>query len=74
MQRRASVSWPFRWTTLADLKLGELVPATLILDAAGEPIGKIEGEAREKDVRSRLDWLLSGKQGKAPKLVQKNDW
>ncbi len=60
--------------TLADLKLGQLVPATLILDEAGEPIGKIEGEAREKDVRSRLDWLLGGKQGRAPKLVQRNDW
>lgn len=60
--------------TLAQLKLGELVPATLILDEQGEVIGKIEGEARDKDVRSRLEWLLGGRQGKQPKIVQKNDW
>ncbi len=60
--------------TLGQLQLGVLVPATLILDEKGEVIGRIEGEARDKDVRSRLDWLLSGRQGKQPKVVQKNDW
>ncbi len=60
--------------TLASLELGVLVPATLVLDAEGTVIGRIEGEAREKDVQSRLDWLLSGRQGKQPKSVQKNDW
>ncbi len=60
--------------TLKELGLGVLVPATMILDERGEVIGRIEGEAREKDIQSRLDWLLNGKQGKQPKLVQKNDW
>ena len=60
--------------TLEVLDLGVLVPSTLILDERGEAVGKIEGEAREKDVRSRLDWLLGGRVGKQPKLVQKNDW
>jgi len=60
--------------TLAGLELGVLVPATLVLDESGAVIGKIEGEAREKDVQSRLDWLLGGRQGKQPKIVQKNDW
>ena len=60
--------------TLAQFKLGVLVPATLILDDGGEIIGRIEGEAREKDIRSRLDWLLHGRQGKQPPIVQKNDW
>jgi thiol-disulfide isomerase/thioredoxin len=60
--------------TLKELELGELVPATVILDAAGIIVGRIEGEASEKDIRSRLDWLLNGRQGKQPKLVQKNDW
>lgn len=59
---------------LTALKLGELVPATLILDENGETIGKIEGEARDNDVRTRVDWLLGGRVGKQPKLVQKNDW
>jgi len=60
--------------TFKELDLGTLVPATLILDESGTVVGKIEGEAREKDVRSRLDWVLNGKQGKQPKVVQKNDW
>lgn len=60
--------------TLKDLDLGILVPATLILDEHGEVIGRIEGEARDKDIRSRLDWLLGGRAGKQPKAVQKNDW
>jgi len=76
--RKSGLRMPV-WTgatdrTLADLKLGVLVPATLILDADGRVVGKIEGEAREKDVRSRLDWLLGGRQGKQPKVEQKNDW
>ena len=60
--------------TLAELDLGVLVPATLVLEESGVVIGKIEGEARDKDVQSRLDWLLAGRQGKQPKIVQKNDW
>ena len=60
--------------TLTRLDLGVLVPATLVLDADGAVVGKIEGEAREKDVQSRLDWLLDGRPGKRPKVVQKNDW
>src|SRR5882724_2119954 len=60
--------------TLTELELGVLVPATLILDEQGNVIGKIEGEAREKDVRSRVDWVLGERMGKQPKVVQKNDW
>lgn len=59
--------------TLKQLDLGVLVPATLILDDHGVVIGRIEGEARDKDVRTRLDWLLGGRQGRQPKIVQKND-
>ena len=60
--------------TLTQLKLGVLVPATLILDEHSEIIGRIEGEAREKDIRARLDWVLGGREGKQPKTLQKNDW
>lgn len=60
--------------TLKALDLGELVPATLILDDNGEVIGRIEGEASNGDIRSRVDWLLNGRTGKQPKPVQKNDW
>ncbi|GAC1418000.1 MAG: TlpA disulfide reductase family protein [Acidobacteriaceae bacterium] len=60
--------------TFTELDLGVLVPATLLLDENGDIIGKIEGEARDKDIRSRLDWVLNGRQGKQPRIVQKNDW
>ena len=60
--------------TLKELNLGELVPATVILDAEGNIVGRIEGEARERDITSRLDWIRDGRRGKQPKLVQKNDW
>lgn len=61
-------------TTLSQFQLGVLVPATLILDDRGEVIGKIEGEARDKDIRTRLDWVLGGRKGQQPKILQKNDW
>ncbi|GAA3748078.1 hypothetical protein GCM10022270_02440 [Terriglobus aquaticus] len=61
-------------TTLKALDLGELVPATLILDDTGTVIGRIEGEASDKDIRSRIDWLLNGRNGKQPKAIQRNDW
>lgn len=60
--------------TLRELSLGEIVPATVVVDVEGNVISRIEGEAREKDIASRLDWLLNGRKGKAPKPVQKNDW
>ena len=59
---------------LTQLDLGVLVPATLIVDEHGSVIGRIEGEARDKDIQSRLDWVLGGRTGKQPKVVQKNDW
>lgn len=57
-----------------ELDLGQLVPSTLILDENGAVVGKIEGEARDKDIRSRLEWVLNGRRGKQPKILQKNDW
>jgi thiol-disulfide isomerase/thioredoxin len=52
--------------TLGRLGFGNVVPATLVLDAQGDVVGRIEGEARDADVRGYLDWLLRGRQGKAP--------
>lgn len=46
--------------------LGDIVPATLILDPQGEVITRITGEATDQDVRTRLDWLLGGRSGPAP--------
>lgn len=46
--------------------LGDVVPATLVLDEQGQVITRIRGEARDEDVRRPLDWLLNGRQGLAP--------
>ena len=58
--------------TLKQFQMGEIVPATLILDRAGQPVSRIMGEASRRDIASRIDWLLKGKTGKAPKAVEKN--
>jgi len=58
--------------TLKHFELGEIVPATLILHRDGAPAFRIEGEASKKDISSRLDWLLSDRSGKQPKILLKN--
>ncbi|HVJ08867.1 MAG TPA: TlpA disulfide reductase family protein [Acidisarcina sp.] len=51
--------------------MGQIVPATLILDEQGYAVARIQGEAREEDLRGRLDWLLNGRAGVAPAAVLK---
>jgi thiol-disulfide isomerase/thioredoxin len=58
--------------TLKLFQLGEMVPATIILDQNGDTIVRIMGEASRKDITSRLDWLLNGRTGKPPKSLLKN--
>jgi thiol-disulfide isomerase/thioredoxin len=58
--------------TLKQFSLGEIVPATLILDRDGTVAFRIEGEASKKDISSRVDWLLSERSGKQPKALIKN--
>jgi len=57
--------------TLDRLNLGNALPATLILDASGEVIGRIQGEARDEDITSRLNWLLNNRQDPAPDPITK---
>lgn len=52
--------------TLDRLQLGNVLPATIIIDENGEVISRIMGEAHEEDVRGPLDWLLDGRNGPAP--------
>ena len=58
--------------SLKQFNLGEIVPATLILDRDSSPVFRIEGEASKKDISSRLDWLLSDRSAKQPKPLIKN--
>jgi thiol-disulfide isomerase/thioredoxin len=55
--------------TMAKAGLGDIVPSTLILDQAGEVITRITGEAREDDIRTRVDWLLKGRAGQTPETT-----
>jgi thiol-disulfide isomerase/thioredoxin len=54
---------------LEDFGLGEIVPGTVIIDGQGEIVGRIKGEARDEDVRSRVDWLLNRRQGPPPEAL-----
>jgi len=56
------------------IRLGEIVPATIIFDRDGSPIFRIMGEASRKDISSRIDWLLSSRSSKSPKPLLKNFW
>ena len=51
--------------------LGDIVPGTAILDAQGNIVARIMGEAHEEDVRGAVDWLLGGKAGRAPAALTK---
>jgi thiol-disulfide isomerase/thioredoxin len=55
--------------TMAKVGLGDIVPSTLILDQGGDVITRITGEAREDDIRGRIDWLLKGRPGQAPEIT-----
>jgi thiol-disulfide isomerase/thioredoxin len=57
--------------TLGSFGLGDIVPGTAVLDERGEIIARIMGEAREEDVRTAVDWLLSNRSGPAPAAVTK---
>jgi thiol-disulfide isomerase/thioredoxin len=58
--------------TLHDFQLGEIVPATIILDRQGQPAFRIMGQASKKDIFARVDWLLSDRSSKSPKPLLKN--
>jgi thiol-disulfide isomerase/thioredoxin len=57
--------------TLGNFGLGDIVPGTAILDERGEIVARIMGEAREEDVSSAVNWLLSDRSGPAPAAVTK---
>jgi thiol-disulfide isomerase/thioredoxin len=59
-------------TTLHELQLGEIIPATLILDRQGIPVFRIMGQASKKEIFARVDWLLSDRSSESPKLLLRN--
>ena len=51
---------------MEQLGLGAALPATAIIDQQGQIAFRIIGILERKDLTRRLDYLLSGRQGKAP--------
>jgi thiol-disulfide isomerase/thioredoxin len=51
--------------------LGQLLPATMILDSNGQIVSRIEGQAHEEDITQPVDWLLNGKVGTPPAAIVK---
>lgn len=51
--------------------LGNVLPATLILDEQGEIVARIMGQAHQEDIKAPLDWLLGGKVGPPPAATTK---
>jgi thiol-disulfide isomerase/thioredoxin len=56
---------------LERLGLGNVLPATIILDEQGEIIARVMGQAHEEDVKGPIEWLLNGRNGVAPVAVVK---
>ena len=54
------------------LKMGEAAPATAFLDAEGRIVARIQGQMTEEEIPERLDWLLGGQKGPAPKALIKH--
>jgi thiol-disulfide isomerase/thioredoxin len=51
--------------------LGNVLPATIVLDEQGEIIARIQGQAQEQDLRAPLDWLLGSRSGPPPPPLTK---
>jgi thiol-disulfide isomerase/thioredoxin len=70
LARRSGVGYRLRFDgTTAEMvrhRLGDAVPATLILDADGTPAFRLVGELRDEDLRERLEWLLGPRAGPRP--------
>jgi hypothetical protein len=51
--------------------MGDVVPGTIILDSDGQVVSRVEGQAREEDITSAVEWILDGEGGTAPRPVVK---
>jgi len=51
--------------------LGNVLPATMILDEQGEVVARVLGQAREEDIKGPVEWLLNGRDGPPPPAVTK---
>lgn len=74
--KKRQVTYPI-WVGATDddlkhFQLGNMVPATLFIDADGIVRARILGQMRPGEIEERLDWLLGGQKGTAPEAVVKH--
>src|SRR6266498_3922656 len=67
---RHEIAFPI-WTgangdDLARLRMGEAVPATAFPNRDGVIVARISGEARNEEIKERIEWLLGDRTGHAP--------
>ncbi len=74
--RAHGVGFPVWYGASADdldrLKLGDAIPATAFLDAEGRIVARILGQAREDEVRERIEWLTGKREGPPPEPLVKH--
>jgi len=54
---------------LADLKLGQGLPATAFVDRDGKIVARVLGQIPKDLLKERLDWLIGDRKGPAPDPV-----
>jgi thiol-disulfide isomerase/thioredoxin len=68
---RAGVAYPIVFglsdTEMRRLGLGSLLPATAVFDRDGTRAFRLVGEVTKRRLVERLEWLLGGRAGRAPK-------
>jgi thiol-disulfide isomerase/thioredoxin len=73
---RYNVAFPVWYGATGDdldqLKLGEAVPATLFLDPEGGVVFRILGQARQEEVKERLEWLTGDRSSPPPPPLVKH--
>jgi thiol-disulfide isomerase/thioredoxin len=74
--REHHVEFPIWYGATADdldeLRLGNVVPATAFVDKDGRIVARILGQAREEEIRERLEWMLGDRSGAAPTPLVKH--
>ena len=55
--------------TMREAGLGDAIPSTVFIDAEGNVVGRILGQAKKKDAFHRVEWLLGNHEGQPPEPV-----
>jgi thiol-disulfide isomerase/thioredoxin len=74
--KKFKMSFPVLMGTTVDhleqFGLGQALPATVFIDQEGNIFSRILGEAKRRDIRDRVEWLLGRRRGKEPEALLDN--